>query len=264
LYTFEVTLSGAQFESNYREPQSDSIEKITFIQMPEAAVLRIKTTRPVLPGLTTTNTGVLISMSKPSYSGGGSVAGKIIVIDPGHGGTDSGTVSPDRSCQEKDLTLQMATDVAEDLRSAGATVIMTRDSDIFIPLKERSAIANRNNANLFISIHVNSNATLNSTRSGTTTYYHAHDPLGQMLGESVEHEIASTSGIPELGTLSDLTRFPHSGMAVLRYSNMPAILVETAYITCPVDRSKLCSPGFQKGLAQAIVRGIKEFFSSAK
>ncbi|HEY3780008.1 MAG TPA: N-acetylmuramoyl-L-alanine amidase [Fimbriimonadaceae bacterium] len=265
LYTFEVTLPGAQFESNYRQPQSESIEKVTFIQLDDAAVLRIKTTRPVSPQLSTTDAGILITMDKPAtYTGGGSVAGKIIVIDPGHGGSDSGTVSPDRSCKEKDLTLQIATDLAQELTAAGAKVIMTRDTDIFIPLKDRPAVANNNGANLFISIHVNSNATLNSTRSGTTTYYHGHAPLGQMLGESVEHEIASTSGIPELGTLSDLTRFPRSGMAVLRYSNVPAILVETAYITCPVDRSKLCSPSFQMNLARSIVRGIKEFFSNAK
>jgi len=211
--------------------------------------------------VTVLDRGIELMLTKPSSGGG--LAGKTIVVDAGHGGQDSGTHSPDHQVMEKTLTLLIAKCLADDLAEAGATVIMTRKTDVFIPLKERPAIANRNNADLFVSIHINSNMSANS-RSGTTTYYHGHNPMGELLAQCVEHEIVRVSGLPGLGAASDLSVYKSSGFAVLRYSQMPAILVETGYLNCDLDRNKMCTPDFQVGVARAILKGLKVFFGDAK
>lgn len=260
LYTFELTLPGVHFTEPILKLDTESIEEVSLKEVVGASILRLQTSKPMGLELSTHDSTVELTFHKPLGSGG--LGGKTIVIDPGHGGQDTGARSPDHEINEKDLTLAISADLGEDLASEGATVIMTRNSDVFIPLKDRSAVANDNGADLFISIHINSNA-IRESRSGTTTYYHGHDPTGQTLAECVEHEIAKVSGLPKLGVSSDTSRY-RTGFAVLRYSKMPAILVETGYLNCTLDRTKMCDENFQIIVAKAIVKGVKVFLSNAK
>lgn len=190
-------------------------------------------------------------------SGDAGLAGKTIVVDAGHGGHDTGARSPDKKVNEKDLTLSVAKKVADRLVQEGAMVIMTRKTDDFETLRERPEIANRSGAEAFVSVHINSSPRPNS-RSGGITFYHAKDPAGILLAECVQSEIALVSGIPNLGTWSDL-RLYETGLAVLRYAKVPAVLVELGFINHAKDRAKLVTREFQDAAAAAIVRGLKVY-----
>jgi len=189
--------------------------------------------------------------------GNGKLAGKIVVVDPGHGGHDSGAKSPDGGYQEKNLTLKIGKYLSDKLASEGATVIMTRKTDVFIELTERAAIANRNNADFFISVHINSSSQ-NSTTSGTITFYHNQDPIKQLLADCIQREIAKVSKLRSIGTWSD-TRIYQSGFSVLRNSKMPGVLVECGFINRSVDLKRMVTDDFQRAAAAAIVKGIKVY-----
>lgn len=260
LFTFDVTLLGVHFRSSVSKPESETIQSMTVRDTGDASVIRITTARPMGVQVSSVDNAVLLTLHKPS--GSARLTGRVIVIDPGHGGKDSGARSPVGDLCEKQLTLPIGEDLAAALAASGASVIMTRNSDVFIPLPERPSIANRAGADLFISVHANSNR-VSGSRSGTTTYYHGSDPNGKLLAECVEHEIGAVSGMPMIGTVSDTSRYK-SGFAVLRGCRMPAILIETGYINTQSDREKLADPSVQKEIAGAVVKGVKEFFGDAK
>lgn len=262
LFTFDIALPNVHFTGNVTKPDSEAIREMSASDTGIGSVLRITTYRPMGVELATVNDAVTITLHKMAGGGDGKLSGKTIVIDPGHGGKDSGARSPTGDLCEKELTLQIGSDLAADLASAGATVIMTRNSDVFIPLMDRCGMANKAGADLFISVHINSNG-ISGSRSGTTTYFHGQDPVSKELAEEVEHEIALVSGMPMLGTASDTSRYK-SGFAVLRGSKMPAILIETGYINTLVDRNRLTDSGVQKSIAAAIVRGVREFLGDAR
>ncbi len=260
LFSIDLTLVGVHFQNPISKPQNDSIQAMSVRDTGDASVIRITTARPMGVQVSSVDSAVLLTFHKPS--GTAKLTGKTIVVDPGHGGKDSGARSPDGTLDEKQVTLDIGGDLASALAAAGASVIMTRNSDVFIPLSERYGIALRAGADMFVSIHANSNR-VNGSRSGTTTYYHGQDSTSKILAECVEHEIATVSGMPMLGTASDFSRYK-SGFAVLRGCKMPAILVETGYINTQADRDKLANAGVQKDIAGAVVKGIKEFFGDAK
>ncbi len=260
LFTFEVTLPGVHFSGPVTKPASAALQVFTARDTGDASVLRVTTTHPMGIEVSQADTGIILTMRKPS--GSSRLTGRTIVVDPGHGGKDSGAKSPAGDVMEKQLTLEIGQDLAASLSSAGATVIMTRNSDVFIPLSERPAIANRSGADLFISVHINSNA-VSGSRSGTTTYFHGSNPNSKQLAECVEHEVGLVSGLPVNGVASDTSRYK-SGFAVLRGAKMPAILIETGYINTMSDRNRMMDPTFQKEMAQAVVQGVKEFLGDAK
>lgn len=198
----------------------------------------------------------ILRLVRPTVADG-RLAGKTVVVDAGHGAEDSGAVAPDRSANEKSLTILVARRLASALTAAGASVILTRADDTRIPLKERAEIANRAGAAIFVSIHFNSNRTANS-RSGSMSFYHRQDPDGRLLAECIQRELAKASRIPSLGIYSD-TRIYQSGFAVLRYSKMPAVLLELGFLNHRTDRSIITSPEFHQSAAEAIVRGVRVF-----
>jgi N-acetylmuramoyl-L-alanine amidase len=190
---------------------------------------------------------------------GGTLRQKIIVIDPGHGGNQAGARfrEGNRIVYEKDITLAIGLKVAERLAKLGASVIMTRAEDASIGLYERTAMANQAGAHFFISIHCDSNPRPNSA-SGTTIYYHRDDADSRALGQAILNEIVKVSGLPSKGVRSD-TMLYQSGLAVLRTSQMPAVLIEVGYLNHYRDRQKLLDPQFQDAVAAAIVRGLKAY-----
>lgn len=197
----------------------------------------------------------------------GKISEKLIVIDPGHGGADDGCNTRSYRSRtggaiytEQAITLAIGEKIAEKLADLGATVIMTRSEKARVGLAERPRIANEAKADFFLSIHVNSNAKPNSN-SGSYIYYHTGNSSGSALANALQYEIGKASGLPNRGTLHDKTRFPQSGMAVLRLSLMPAVLIETAYLNHDKDRASLINPEWQDKIAAAIVNGVRRYLN---
>lgn len=185
----------------------------------------------------------------------GNLTGKVIIIDAGHGGKDSG--SRHGNIYEKNIVLPISQLTARLLTEEGAAVVLTRNEDAFITLGDRSKVANASQAALFVSIHVNSNTVANS-RSGGMTFYHQQDPVGMLLAECIQTEIAKVSKIPTMGIWSD-RRIYQSGFAVLRNSKMPSVLIELGFINHSHDRARMVQADFREQIAKAIVRGVKVF-----
>jgi N-acetylmuramoyl-L-alanine amidase len=186
----------------------------------------------------------------------GPLAGKLVVVDPGHGGSSSGAPGGG-GIYEKNIVLAISLKLRAALEACGVNVIMTREKDETVPLYDRPRKANDVNADFFISVH-NDSVSRRNTASGTSTYYHKGDASSRALAVCVQQAIVGISGLPNRGALSDGILY-ENGLAVLRASKMPAILVEVAYINHDRDRAKLISPEFQQRVALAIVRGLRKY-----
>lgn len=185
----------------------------------------------------------------------GVLADKLIVVDPGHGGSATGATAGGYA--EKNITLTIALKLRRVLEACGARVVLTRDRDRDVDLSARPALANSIHADLFVSIH-NDACSHPGEASGTTTYYHMDDPSSRALANCVQQAVAAVSGLPNRGARSDSMLYQH-GLAVLRESKMPAILIEVAYLDNPIDRRKLIDPSFQERVAEALCRGLRVY-----
>jgi len=183
---------------------------------------------------------------------------KLIAIDPGHGGSDPGSVRG--NLQEKTVTLDVAKRVRDILIERGWQVVMTRtdDRDVFAPnasasdeLQARDNVANSRGARLFVSIHVN--AYVNAGPHGATTYYYKPGDLA--LARALDRRIASELSIADDGLVKDK-------LWVINHAAMPAALVETAYISNPDDLALLQSASWRQKMAQAIADGIVDYAGS--
>ncbi len=210
-----------------------------------------------------------------------------IVVDPGHGGHDSGARG--NGYNEKDIALQVATRLANNLRQ-DYNVIMTRDSDFFVPLDTRAKIGNDANADFFISIHLNSGSS--SSANGTEVFYFSKKDQGsyaaqvakfenkvdgsygdvpfsdfilndifyrknqktsQAIAESVLNNLINTTGLRRRGVFG-------ANFAVLRGSNSPSILVELGFMNNYSDLSQYLTPDGQERAANAIGSAIRSYF----
>ena len=206
-------------------------------------------------GFTVTNQSnnkVSVDMRLPRNATG-ALADKVIVVDAGHGGSSTGATAG--GFQEKNITLQISLKLRDALEACGAKVVMTRDKDVDVALSDRPNLANDIHADLFVSVH---NDSFTSDCRGTSTYFHMSDPSSRALANVVAQTIAGVSGIPSKGALSDGILY-NSGLAVLRESRMPAILVEVAYISNTQDRRKLIDQDFQQRVAKAICDGLRTY-----
>ncbi|MEH1964888.1 N-acetylmuramoyl-L-alanine amidase [Nostoc sp.] len=172
----------------------------------------------------------------------------VIIIDPGHGGKDAGAIGL-HGLQEKDIILRIGKKVASLLEQNGIKVIMTRDADYFIDLAPRVVMAEHVHADLFVSIHANS-IDNNPSANGLETY---HYDRGYRLAQVVHKSILQ--GIP---TLKD-RGVKRARFYVLRKSSMPAILIETGFVTGSEDNPRLANPEYDNRMAEAIVRGILRY-----
>jgi N-acetylmuramoyl-L-alanine amidase len=174
----------------------------------------------------------------------------IVVIDPGHGGKDSGAPGLG-GLLEKDVILPIGKRMATILEQKGVKVIMTRNADFFVELQGRVDIAERANATLFVSIHANS-VDGRSDVNGLEVYYY---DSGYRLAEAVRGTILQNiSTIKDRGTRK--ARF-----YVLRKSSMPSILVETGYMSGREDNPRLGSPEYQNRMAEAIAAGVLKYLN---
>ena len=173
-----------------------------------------------------------------------------LVLDPGHGGSDPGAVVEDD--QEKDITLAVALLVREQLaEQEGLEIIMTREEDTYPSLTDRSDLANEHSADLYVSIHVNALEN-NDTYEGIITFYHPDKRSDRSLAKIIQENIVATSGGTDRGVQT-------GNYAVLRETEMPAVLIETGFITTPAERARLVDPTYQALLAQGIAKGILEY-----
>ncbi|MEH1971414.1 N-acetylmuramoyl-L-alanine amidase [Nostoc sp.] len=172
----------------------------------------------------------------------------LVVIDPGHGGKDSGAPGLG-GLLEKNVILPIGKRVAAILEQNGVQAVLTRDADFFVELQGRVDIAERVNATLFVSIHANS-VDNRPDVNGLEVYYY---DSGYALAEVVRNTILQNIGtIKNRGTRK--ARF-----YVLRKSSMPSILVETGYMTGYEDNPRLGTPEYQNRMAEAIAQGILKY-----
>lgn len=181
----------------------------------------------------------------------GPLQGKLICVDAGHGGYSQGALGLG-GAKEKDVTLQIALEVAQALQEAGATIIMPRVDDTYISLDERIDFANTQKADLFVSIHCNAMPTHN-TVSGTETYYDT--PQSAALARAIHPQVAGTVAGRDGG-------IRRRGFAVIRRTAMPSVLVEVAYIDHLGDEAKLTDPLFQRQVGESIREGVVRFFDA--
>ncbi len=181
----------------------------------------------------------------------------VIVIDPGHGGKDLGTHSKQPRYREKELTLTTAKLVANVLQKLGYRVLFTRTTDLFVGLDERAIFANKESADLFVSIHFNSAP--NKQAHGIEVYFYdipSDDPERPKSSKKLAQ--ATMDGIVHL-TQAASRGVRHGNFAVIRETKMPAILVECGFLTNEEEMAKLLSKEYLKQLARGIAQGVHTY-----
>jgi N-acetylmuramoyl-L-alanine amidase len=214
-----------------------------------------------------------------------------IVIDPGHGGHDTGTIGPN-GLLEKDLVLDVSKRLGKLLEARlGAEVVFTRRDDTFIPLETRTSIANQEEADLFVSVHANSSR--DQDARGVETYYLNFTSSPEALEVAARENAEADKSIHELQDLvkkialkekieesrefaSDVQQSLHTGLAakssgvrdrgvkkapfvVLIGANMPSILAEISFISNPGDEKRLKSADYRQRIAESLYRGISRY-----
>lgn len=190
------------------------------------------------------------------------LSGKVIVIDPGHGGNDSGAIGP-TGVMEKTVTLNIALRLQKLLEAEGATVYMTRSTDTEVSpkganasdieeLQARCDVANNHDADIFISIH--NDSFTNGAAKGTTGYYYSRGSAkSRDLADKVRSGVIDQIGTQSRGTQS-------CNFYVVKHTDMPATLVEVAFISNPEEEKLLNSDDGAQKAAQGIADGIADYF----
>jgi N-acetylmuramoyl-L-alanine amidase len=179
----------------------------------------------------------------------------IIVIDEGHGGTDSGAVDLVNVTEgdaiatyEKDLNRKVGEKVIKKLKDMGIQVVSTRENDNTVSLGNRCKIANNAKADIFVAIHHNA-GTSQAHGIETWIYRDSKNPLTQKLGENIHSEMVLKSSFTD-------RHLQKSGFYVLKNTNMPAALVELGFITNTKEEAIINTDQFQENLSDGIISGI--------
>jgi N-acetylmuramoyl-L-alanine amidase len=221
----------------------------------------------------------------------------LIVVDPGHGGHDYGSSGYLKKVYEKDIALQIAGRLAKKIRKKlPYEVLMTRNSDSYLTLEERTAIANTKNADLFISIHTNDSE--NQSTYGIETYVLNLATENSEITVAARENATSTKNISDLQTiLTDImqnTKIDESSLLasyiqdssykylrsrytdvknngvkkapfyVLLGARMPAVLIETSFISNPRECKRLSSASYQDHLCEGIINGIRKYVEKSR
>ena len=188
--------------------------------------------------------------------------GKLVVIDPGHGGTDPGALGI-RGSYEKKLNFDLSILTKAKLEKAGAKVLMTRTTDVDVAgakatdreeLSARVQVGNRNNADVFVSVHHNSS--VNPDANGTTTYFYAKTIFDGELARSLQTAMVRAGGLADKGART-------ANFFVIKNTTMPAALLEVGFMSNLQEEQALNDPVFQDKIAQAVVTGLEQFFIQA-
>ncbi|MFU1795393.1 N-acetylmuramoyl-L-alanine amidase [Paenibacillus azoreducens] len=188
-----------------------------------------------------------ISNTEPTPPNSGK---KIVIIDPGHGGSDPGTTGYSQK-YEKDFTLALSLKVqALLLKEPEIEVIMTRETDVYPTRTERVQLANKLKADVFVSIHGNSVPTSPQT-TGTETFFYQRSS-SKDLANVIHKHLIEAIGLKDRGV-------KNGSLQVIRETTMPAVLLEIGFLSNPEEEALMLSDSFQDKAAQAIVDGIKEY-----
>lgn len=177
----------------------------------------------------------------------------VVVIDPGHGGRDPGAVGRG-GLQEKQVIFPISQRVTQLLEAEGVTVVMTRYDDRTLDLQPRVDIAERANANLFVSIHANAISLSRPDVNGLESYYSSAD--GRQLAATIHASMLAATGMNDRGVRR--ARF-----FVIRRTSMPATLLEVGFVTGEQDAPRLADPAWRETMANAIARGILQYIRHA-
>jgi N-acetylmuramoyl-L-alanine amidase len=207
--------------------------------------------RPVQPG----PSRALVREEEDVRAMRASIVGSRIAIDPGHGPDDPGNIGP-TGATESELTLLLASDLADALARLGATPSILRTTDDTPSPSDRASAANDLGAAVCVSLHLNAGGP--SEQGSTCAYFGTQDtysPAGQRLAERVQDELTSRVGLID-GRTHRLT------ISLLRETRMPAVQVQPAFLTHPDEEGLLLDPDARRRIAEAIADGIAAFFAS--
>jgi N-acetylmuramoyl-L-alanine amidase len=179
-----------------------------------------------------------------------SLRGKTIVLDAGHGGFDVGAIGGTTGLYEKDATLALTRILYNKLVTTGATVVMTRSDDHFVSLNDRVNISKEKKADLFVSLHYNTNP--DPKLSGTITYYYNEQGADHTLANLVEKDLTKSLGLPDLGT-----RF--GDFYVLRENPQTAILIETSFLSNARDEAMAKDQTLEEKAAEGMFQAIVSY-----
>jgi N-acetylmuramoyl-L-alanine amidase len=182
------------------------------------------------------------------------LAGKKIMIDPGHGGYNPGALGVDGS-RESDNVLAIALRLRDLLVRAGAEVFMTRTTNVEPSLWERTEAANKAHADLFISVHDNAYPE-NPAVSGIMTFSRRSDPYSKQVSETIMDELSRITGFTDKGV-------EEAGFYVLRNTNMPAVLCEIGFMTNWADAKVLQTSSMRDKAAQGVYSGVLKIFAGS-
>jgi len=185
------------------------------------------------------------SAAQTGRSSASSSAPITVVIDAGHGGHDRGGI-PGQSVAEKEMTLDVAQRLRNVLAASGYRVVMTRDSDVFVPLATRVAIANSYRNAIFVCIHFNSAKRMGA--GGIETYFYSRESLP--LASAIHYYVAGGAPSANRGVR-------RRGFYVLRKTGIPAVLVECGFLTNPTEGAYAESTSYRQKLATEIAAGIR-------
>ncbi len=221
----------------------------------------------------------------------------VVAIDPGHGGQDPGAVGPNGT-HEKHVVLQIARELARQINATpGLKAFLTRDTDVFIPLPQRARLARAARADIFVSLHAD--AAENRAARGSSVYVlslkgassqrarwladkeNSSDLIGGVALQKVDNTLSSIlldlaqsghmrasenaadhvlAGLKRIGN-NHKPNIERANFAVLRTSDMPAMLVETAFISNPDEERRLKDPAYQRQIASAVLDGVQTYFT---
>src|SRR5438128_8788498 len=200
---------------------------------------------PAALSIATVVCGTSSAAARGSAAQSGSSA-TAVVIDAGHGGFDRGGI-PGQRIPEKEMTLDVAQRLKALLAASGYRVIMTRDSDVFVPLPTRVSIANSYQNAIFVCIHFNSAKRMGA--SGIETYFYSHESLP--LASAVHYYVAGGAPTSNRGVR-------RRGFYVLRKTTVPSVLVECGFLTNATEANYAQSAAYRQKLAEESGRGVRE------
>ena len=214
---------------------------LLFLQMAEG-----QTRAARAPRATAVESEPVSTKRVPKSVGQTSRQSTVVVIDAGHGGFDRGGI-PRQRVAEKTMTLDVAQRLGAILEAGGYRVIMTRNSDVFVPLGTRTAIANSYRNAIFVSVHFNSAPRRGA--DGIETYFYSRESLP--LASAIHYYVSRGAASPNRGVR-------RRGYFVLRRTRVPAVLVECGFLTNPRESQYIQNSGYRQKLAENIARGIRE------
>ena len=204
--------------------------------------------------------GVVVIKGTGKYKTSGGLKDKVITLDAGHGGTDSGAIGQGGT-QEKNLTLPITKKVADLLTKAGAKVHMTRTTDVDVhgpyatdkqELQARVNVAEKFSSDLFVSVHINSS--VNSSVKGVSCYYYPKTSNDARIARCIHNRLLALTGMNDL-------YIREAGFYVIKRNSMPATLLELGFISNRSEENTMRTAAYQEKAAQAIYEGIKNYFA---